>query len=331
MSPKLISNIGYIGIALQAAKGTKAVSSDYFIKYNDEGFTPEFDTEPLREGGDDELIGEVVKNQHREKFTLTARARPELVAYAYAWLLGNDTKTGSVDPFTHIITRGTERGWLTIRRKIDTDVIQVLIDAKIEKLTIEAEAGKPVMVTFEGNALTADEETVEEVPVYEDCIPFMFYHGKDNYKINSVVTNNIKKFTISYTVASQEGLQTDDILLEDLPDIKVDVDCSFELYAENTVDFWKKVNYNNEDTPQEGLFSFAYEQDLVFTENVANDRQFKINIGKVVAEVVPGINLKGDPEAEVQTLAGIAIKPAAGELFTVTVKNDISTDIISNS
>jgi len=330
---KMLTNKGYIGIAMQSAKGVVASTSDYFIRYSEESSQTEFETTPLREGGDDEDIGEVVKNLHTEKVAFSAFARPELMNYIYAYMLGQESVTGAVDPFTHVITRlSCGRVWWTIRRKLESGVVQVFQDFKPEKISIEAEAGKEVVVNVEGQALTVNDFTsVEETPVYEASKVFTFYHGKDRYKINSIVTNNIKKFAIGYTITSQEGLQTDDILIADLPDLKVDVDVSLDIYADDVDDFLKTVNYNSEDTPQEDLYSFPFELDLRYEENAADDRGLKIEVGKIIAEPVSGINLKGEPEAMMQTLAGIAIVPDSGELFQVTCKNDISTNLITGS
>jgi len=329
---KLITNQGYIGIARQTVKGIAESVSDYFIKYEEEGFATEFETQPLREGGDDEYIGDALKNLHTEKFTITALARPQLIAYLWAWVLGKDVNSGASDPYTHILTRiPCGRQWFTIRRKLTTGYVQVLQDCKIEKITLEMEAGKALKVVIEGNALTASSTASEETPVYEVADPFMFFHGEGRYKINSAVTRDIKKISLGYTVASQEGLQTDEILLADLPDLKVDVDFSCEVYAASITDFFKKVNYNNSTAPQEDLFSFPFEVDLRQTVTSPDDRQLKVEIGKIIATPITGINLKGEPEAMVQTLAGVATVPDTGEHFKVTLKNDLSQNLISES
>ena len=239
------TNKGYIGIAKQTAKGTPAASSDYFFKYLEANFPPEMDTTPFREGGDDEQIGTVVKNLHKEKFTIKFLGRPLGLAYAWAWMLGADAVTGTGDPYTHVITRLTDsRPWLTIYRKLDTGVVVRYTDCKIETITCEAEAGKEWNITIEGNALTSKVLTAEETPSYEESKPFVFYHSKDNYVLDGVATSNIKKVSVKVSVMSQEGFQADDLLLADLPDIKLEGELQLELFAGSTAN-WKKANYNN--------------------------------------------------------------------------------------
>lgn len=324
---KLIKNDGYIGIAKQAAKGTPEATSDYFIRYMEDGFTTEFETTPLREGGDGELIGTVVKNMHREKFSITALARAELVAYVFTYLLGLDTISGASDPFTHTITRGADRLWFTIKRKLpQLNKVQELVDCKIEAITIEAEAGKEVTLTIEGSGITANVLGAEETPIYEAMKPFVFYHSSGAFEVESIVNRNIKKFSIKYTIVSAEGLQTDEILVQDIPDLKIETDVALEFVSED-VSFWQKANYNNLTAPQEDLYYGAFEFDLVTTELVANDREFKFTIARFQFQPVAGMNLNGEPDVIVETIAGIGVKPTSGEFATVVAKNALAVSL----
>lgn len=321
----VISNDGYIGIAKQAAKGSFVMAPDVYVKYQEDTFQPENEVAFLREGGDDELIGAAVKNMHLEKWGFKCLARPDITAYLIAWLLGADDITGTGDPFTHVFTRDV-RDWLTIRRLIAPGQIQILTDAKIESITFEMEAGKEVVLTVEGNALSAKLDTTVDVPSYDTGRPFTMYHGNGRFKFETSINSSIRKLTVKIMVASQEGMQTDDLVLNDLPDLKLDVDVSTEVFVDN-IDFWKKSIYNNLTVPDEGVYSGAIECDLRYKQNEVDDRQLKINIAKFFWAPVTGINLKGEPEVMVQTLAGPMAKPAAGEPITVTIKNSIADDL----
>ena len=82
--------------------------------------------------------------------------------------------------------------------------------------------------------MTSYRDTTDSVPSYETIDPFVFYHSEGRYNFDSAVTDEIKKFMVKYTVASQEGLQTDKLTLADLPDLKVDIEFSAEFYANDT-------------------------------------------------------------------------------------------------
>ena len=320
----VISSKGYIGIAKQGAKGSTNNTPDIYIKFLEESFQPENENNFQRENGDDELIVTGVKNLHRERFSFTCKARPKVSCYLYAWLLGADAKTGTGDPYTHVLTRD-ERDWLTIRRKLDTGKILVLTDAKIESITAAAEAGKEVILTVEGNALSPDWDTTEDTPSYETSKPFVFYHSDGAFTLESGSITNIKSFSIKHIVTSQDGMQTDALELADLPDLKFDTEIELGFYAEDTA-LLKKSAYNNTDTADEGIYSGEFTVDCTYTES-GKARELKIVLAKFFWNPVTGFNLNADPAVIEPSLAGIMAKPDAGEPTTVTCKNDESSDL----
>ena len=324
----IISSKGYIAIAKQSVKGSTNNTPDIFIKYLEESFQPEFDSTFDREGGDDENIVTGVKNLHKEKWSFKFKARPEVMAYIMTWLLGKDVISGTGDPYTHTITRDASNGrkWLTIRRKIDTNYVLVYTDSKIESVSIEMEAGKEALITVEGSSLTVTKDTTEDVPVYESIKPFVFYHGNGRFSVDDAVTDQIKKLTMKITVSSQEGFQTDDIILGDLPDIKLDGEFTAEFYADSMANFTKSV-FNNGITIAEDLYTGKIEFDLLTTENVTDDRQFKLTFEDNFWNPATGFNLKSEPEVISSSLSGILKKPDAGEIITAVVKNDLSNDL----
>ncbi len=320
----ILSNEGYLGLAKQSAKGSAASSPDIFIKYLEGSTVPEITRSEIREGGDDELLNTVVKTQHKEKITFKVLARPRITAYLYAWLLGEDSVTGSEDPWTHELTRSSgKRCWVTVERMIKTGTIITYTDCKIESIQAEAEAGKEVTLTVEMVALTSVVGSSAETPTYESEAPFMFYDGNGAYSLDGVVTQLIKKFMFKHIITSQDGYQTDGILMADYPDLKLDIQIGLELYTE-AVTNWQKANYNADTTPQEALKTSVCEIDLTYT-----DRQFKIEIGKFVWDSID-LPLKGEPESLTETVAGLAMKPDSGEMTTVTIQNDLSADLATS-
>jgi len=314
----ILSSEQIIGIGKQSAKGVPQTTPAVFIKYLEGSFTTEMDTSALREGGDDEQIGVVNKNMHREKFAFKANCRPQLVNYMLAWLLGGEIVTGAGDPFTHTITRTANgRPYLTIRRGLTTGKLQQLEDCKIEKVTIEGEAGKEVTISVEGSGLTANILGTLDVPTFEATQIFMFYDGKDKFVLDSGVTKCIKQFTIDITVASQEGLQGDEVTIKDLQDLKLDIEGSAN---------WQDANYNGQTSIQEDLKSSNFIVDLLYTESVADDRGFKITIGKFFWNPVD-LPPNAEPNVNEETIAGIAIRPDAGDIIEVVIKNSLGVAV----
>lgn len=325
----LKSSKGYLAVSDQAEKGTPIAYSaaKYYLKYLEESFQTEADVMHQREGGDDELLVTSIKNLHKEKFSFKAYARPELIAYLAAWILGADAKSGSSDPYTHVLTRVSDgRKYLTFHRKLDTAVVQKLWDAKIESLTMEMEAGKPVTLTVEGSACNSIIETSTGTESYETDKPFVMYHGDGAFSLDGAVQASVRKATIKITVKSQEGLQSDGLGIEDLPDLQCDIDVSLELYAESTA-FFKKLNYYNTCQKSESVYSGALSIDLNYTNDSGKERELKIEIPDVAFQPITGINLRAEPQVMVQVIAGIARKLSAQEIITITVKNDLSADL----
>jgi len=322
----ILSSEQIIGLGKQSAKGVPQTTPAVFIKYLEGSFTTEMDTNALREGGDDEQIGVVNKNMHREKFAFKANARPQLVNYILAWLLGGEIVTGAGDPFTHTITRTANgRPYLTIRRGLTTGKLQQLEDCKIEKVTIEGEAGKEITISVEGSGLTANILGTLDVPTFEATQIFMFYDGKDKFILDSGVTKCIKQFTIDITVVSQEGLQGDEVTMKDLQDLKLDIEVSATLWNEGSAN-WQDANYNGQTSIQEDLKSSNFIVDLLYTESVTDDRGFKITIAEFVWNPVD-LPPNAEPNVNEETIAGIAIRPSAGDIVEVVVKNSIGTSV----
>jgi hypothetical protein len=325
----LKSSDGYLSISDQASKGTPIAydAVKAYVKYLEESFATEHDIQQLREGGDGEVIAGSIKNLHKEKFAFKLYARPQIIAYLMAWTLGADSKSGGSDPYTHEITRLADgRKYLTLFRKLNTSVIQKLYDAKIETITLEMEAGKPVMVTVEGNACNAALESTEGEEDYETDPPFVMYHGDGAFEIDEAAQASIRKCTIKISIKSQEGLQSDGLRLEDLPDLQYDIDVTCELYAEDT-SFFKKINYYNTSAPSEDVYSGALSIDLTYTNSSSKARELKIEIPDVAFQPVTGVNLKSEPAVMVQTIAGVARLESGSELMTVTIQNDLSADL----
>lgn len=149
----IVSGNGYIALGLQSSKGVAATPS-IFVPYLSENFETAQDNVTLNDSGDNEYLLDNLKTKHKESFGFDVYARPGICSYLSAYMLGTSTIAGTIDPYTHTITRGSaERDWLTIDRQLNTTVIQRLIDCKIEKVTISGNSGRPIRINITGNAL----------------------------------------------------------------------------------------------------------------------------------------------------------------------------------
>ena len=331
----LISSKGTIGFEKQVSKGTPiAVAAiTKFIKYLDDTFATEIGIEELREGGDDELVNTVVKTSHKNKWGLKCYARPNILAYLLAYMLGKDSVSGGGDPYTHTITRSAgNTQWLTFYRTLDPTVGSVKVeqnyDCKISQIQIDGEAGKPITITVSGEGINSALSSTNMTISYSDDSMFTFYDGLGTFSLDSVTTAEIKKFSLKL-ITKQQALQTDDILLSDNPDLTFDVDFTADLYAPN-INFFKKINYYNTSAPSQNLYEGSATINLTYQKSTPSDRQFQIYIPTITFKPVV-MNLNSTPKVLENVIAGVARRIStvnSGDIITITLKNGVAGALV---
>jgi len=311
----------------QSGKGFPA-TPDIAIPYLDDGFNTAQQSNSLKSGGDNEYLISNMKMEHREKFGYTVFARPNMCNYLSAYMLGTDVITGTADPYTHTITRG-DRDWLTVERQLSSTVYQRLVDCKLENMTISGEAGQPVKITVEGEALTATLRTTGQTLSYDDSDKtFMFYDGSSRFKIDTTNSAMIKGFEVKVNVNSGGGLRDDRFSIIDLPDYNYSVDCTLELYTSNLTRF-KKITYNASTVPQADFSTGAVEIDCQYV--LTSTRQLKITVPTLIWESIGGIALNPDGATMSESIAGPATKQATTDLMTMVIMNTANTDGIEDN
>jgi len=313
-------------VGLQSGKSATA-TPDIAIPFLDDGFNTNMQITGLKDGGDNEYLRENFKMEHREKFSFSVNARPDIFCYLSAFMLGNMATTGTADPYTHTITRN-ERDWLTIERKLNCTTIQRLISCKFENMTVSGEAGQPIKITMDGNALDTIIRTTALSPSYDTEKPFMFYDGSSRFKIDTTNTSYIKGFEIKVNVNSGGGLRDDQTEIIDLPDFNYSVDCSLDTYTSDFTRF-KKINYNASTTPQEALATGAFEIDCQYI--LTTTRQLKITIPLLTYQSISGITLNPGGATMSESFAGVAVKQSTTDLITMVCMNSINEDGIQDN
>ena len=326
------SNLGYVGIASQASQKTTAkTTSKMFVPYLSETCVPEIDEEVLHEGGDGKYDVSSVKTQHREKIGFSCYVRPKMAGQLYGHLLGKDTPSHlTTTPFYHTVTVKTTdlattvmQPWMTLERKLTGTQVQRIRSVKLSSISLDAEAGKPVVMAVEGTGLSAAVVTTAQSDTYEvTTAPMSFYHG--TFHVNAPTTTNfdIKSFSIKLTTENDEGIQTTGLTRKDILNLRVTSEITLAL---NYTDFimWKKANYGAGSAPTESYSDGSLDVILKTSAGV-NERRLQITIPKV--RLKPhAINL--DPAVKIleQPLSGMAMKQSSTELVTVMVYNTIAT------
>ena len=119
--------------------------------------------------------------------------------------------------------------------------------------------------------------------------------------------------------------QQDQVTMKDLQDLKLDIEVSASLWNEGSTN-WQDANYDGQTTIQEDLKSSNFIIDLLYEETVPNDRGFKITINKFIWNPVD-LPPNAEPTINEETIAGIAIRPDAGDIVEVVIKNSLAATV----
>lgn len=318
---------GYIGMARQKGKGQPEAPTKFFRLSAADTIEMLQEISVYRELDGDQLISNIVKNIHTPDGTFSFYARPDTIAAILTWVLGDD-EISEAGPFLHTITRTDALSWLTIEKYLDT--VERIADCKINQVIIEGTSGQPTTVEVSFLGLTPGiEASPEGTPTYEADDKFMFYDGDGLYKLDGDVIANICFFriTISRNIV---GSQQDAFLRSDLVELGFDIDVELRLKFAHpetppspTSEFYKKVLYGGGTAAVAALDGGSVTIKQSYGEGV-KQRYFQIYLPSLKHIAVQKFLDPEPAELEVPCVAK-AIKPATGEIITVTCGNITST------
>jgi hypothetical protein len=177
VSPKRA--LSYLGAAKQTVQGTGAAPSRFFVLRR-QAFLPSQEIAEFRTGGQRDLSIFV-----KEKFLYAGAFQTFLYANEggalLAWAMGADALSGVADPYTHTLTLADNLPYQTYEAAFyETSIIDRVIDSKIAKLLIEAEATKEVMLTANLLGSSVAVQASAATPTFSNGAgegPMTFYHG----------------------------------------------------------------------------------------------------------------------------------------------------------
>jgi len=309
---------------VQSAKGSPQGTPNFTVPWIDDlPFNPTFEVDELRRGGDGRYLVDAFKLNQKHPFSWSCLATPESIAYFLTALLGADTKTGSSDPYTHTITYSADtRDWLTLRKKLDTNIVLQFYDAKMASITISGTAGEEIKVAVEGMAINSLIDTTEDSQDRDADDPFMYSdtEGFFNIVAGGRESFNVHSFSVTVRINSEE-LKGDQILIADLPDNSIDVEMSCDIHVEDTNNFFKKINYYNTTTVSESLYTGQFQIGARYYNGSSKERLLHITIPKLLFRPVE-FPTNSTPGVITQTITGIAEKSGT----SVTLISGYSTD-----
>lgn len=205
------SRLANYGIAVQGSKGSAASSPTVRVfaagapslqPYKDDA---RFNmTDGSRDPGDPYVTGIGVKGD------LPIYAHPDAMALLWHAVLGANGDSGAGDPYTHTATPANTLPYLTIWRSVGGVIFEKYTDCKIDTLTLDGQAGQPLMVTLGIVGITSTFGS-DESGSMDQLAPYLFMHGAGALKVATVaypihalnlqVNNNLNAFQADdYTI-----------------------------------------------------------------------------------------------------------------------------------
>jgi hypothetical protein len=140
--------LSYLGLGKQSVQGA-GVSPTKFPILRRQAFIPAQNVAEYRTGNVRD-ISFAVKQDFRYGGSFQTFLYADEGAAIMAWAMGADTKTGSSDPYTHTLALADTLPYLSAEAAFyENQIIDRVVDTKIAKLLIEAEARREVMLTVD--------------------------------------------------------------------------------------------------------------------------------------------------------------------------------------
>jgi len=179
--------LGYLGAAKETPQGTPVAPAKFF-KFLRESFVASQDFGHYRDPNNRDITFTL-----KEKFGYAGSFQTFLYsdegAALLTWALGADAVSGASDPWTHTITLADNLPYLTVEAGFFEDLtasptisglIDRVTDCKIGSLQIDAETGKPVLLTADLVGVTSVKQATPATVTYADALangPAVFHQG----------------------------------------------------------------------------------------------------------------------------------------------------------
>lgn len=314
----LQSGIAQVGVAKQSAKGSAAANPTFAHGVTD-GAVLALD---ITQDADERTAGslgrtDAVRTAAMPAASFTSRAHAKsLGLYLYA-ALGGKAVTGT-GPYTHTITPADALPYLTLAGKLDTVLTQIR-DYKIDGLTISWSENNPLEVQVEGMG-TAISFPGSFTPTTDDTAASFFTPVGGTFTLSSSTGTPATARVTGGEIAIANGLEgiaaSGSILPDDIFNAQREITCSFDITPEN-LDEWRAIATGTSSgasvsqTVPYGSFSMAFADGTNSLTLAATRVAFTSDF--------PDADPAGGPVTI--TLAGVVLKPSAGNHITATLVN----------
>ena len=248
-----------------------------------------------------------------------AYVRDNYIGFLLQAALGADAVTGTTPNFVHTFTPSNTLPYVTLWRDVGDTLYEEFRDCKVGTLTIGAEAGAPLTVTYGVQGLQATRLTAapDTVPVPLSAGPVYSFNDAA-VTLGGGATALVRSFelTIENNLSRQ---QTDDVSPYDVVEGQREVSLTFDLIFE-TLDEYNKFHYGGPAGTTVSPNVFTTSAVFTFTKGANNEIAFNLpSIAYTEFPVEP--NPGGDP---IVASVAAAAQRGGSPVVTATVKNQIA-------
>lgn len=236
----------YVGIGKQSVKGTGVAPTQFLAYTDDVDLDHGQDIRGLKEAGGAGAITLSEKIGHMPSGGFALRARPSMVARLAAYLLGQDTLTGSADPFTHtMVPDMAATDYVSIEQNLADEGIERFIDSVIAQLVWEVSNTDTQILRVTGQWLggTPSFQAAATAESYDAGAPFILAEG--TFTIDGAAATNVQRMAITcalrYAVEKTSGVSPQYLLK-----LAVDVTGELEQLVLDIDTEYRKVHYGSD-------------------------------------------------------------------------------------
>jgi hypothetical protein len=317
------SRIGWVGMAVQTAKGTPAASPTHtFFTSGSPSLAPVKERPRLSETDSGRDQGRAYTSLLRVEGDIPLYLRPDGAGLLFAAVLGANATTGSSPNFTHTATPANDMPWMTLWRNVGNSVYERFEDVKVSSLALEGSAGNPFTVTLSviGTKSTFLTSPPSVTPLVSE--PYIYHNAENKISIGGTA-RRVHNFSMTIN-NNASGYHADQLFYSDVDPGDRGIDFSFATrFAGATAwpsyrEFFYGSNVGTELSPVVGTQAVS-----ITLEKNANT-SVTLAMPDVSFAAVPVASDPGGAPIEVAVTCTVE-KPAAGSIITVTTKDQTAT------
>jgi len=315
----LSGNAAWLGVSLQALKGTPAATVQHKIPFAGGNIEPVREMDKLEETDSSRDSGASYVSTSGVEGDPEVYVRDTTIALFLYAALGAKAVTGTAPNFTHTLTPSTTLPMLTIWRNLGNLLYERFSACKVNSLSISAEAGQPLSATVEVEGIGTVRLTTDPAPAVALSGETVFNYNNAAVLLGGAATSLVSSFelTIENNIERQ---QTDDVEPYDISVGQREISLGFDLIFEDLTEY-NKFHYGGASGTTISPNVFTTSADFTFTLGVNNEVKFtlpSIAYEEFPVEPDPG----GDPVVASVRAMG---QRSASPMVTAVVKNQTAT------